>query len=209
LLKNCSSSDGGIFLGTLVVRDSDQQRIQQKRLVPNSDAHVGNKYLHAAHYMEGEKMASQKVEKRKATNLAYIEHRGPYDKVPWEKYIEGLYRWAKEQKVMPGFYPMAIYNDDPEKTPPEQCRSDIGITFKGRAKEQGVVKIRKMPAMKVATISHKGPGSEFKNTYAKLGEWIQKKGYKISGPPIEIYSRKPEVTDGVTVLYAKVMMPIR
>jgi effector-binding domain-containing protein len=154
-------------------------------------------------------MANPKLETRKAANLAYIEHKGPYDKVPWEDYVKRLYGWAKEQKVMPGFYPMAIYHDDPEKTTPEGSRSDIGITFKGRAKEQAGVKTRKMPAMKVAAISHKGPGSEFKNTYAKLTEWIDKKGYKISGPPIEVYSKKPEVVSGVTVLYAKVMMPVK
>jgi effector-binding domain-containing protein len=154
-------------------------------------------------------MANPKLEARKAANLAYIEHKGPYDKVPWEDYIKRLYGWAKEQKVMPGFYPMAIYHDDPEKTTPEESRSDIGITFKGRAKEQAGVKTRKMPAMKVAAISHKGPGSEFKNTYAKLTEWINKKGYMISGPSIEVYSKKPEVVSGVTVLYAKVMIPVR
>jgi len=104
---------------------------------------------------------------------------------------------------------MAIYHDDPQKTPPEQCRSDIAITFKGRAKEEDGIKIRKMPAMTVATISHKGPGSEFKNTYAKLADWIGKKGYKTSGPPIEVYSKKPELVGDVTVLYAKVMMPVR
>jgi len=154
-------------------------------------------------------LTGPKVEKRKATNLAYIEHQGPYDKVPWEDYINRLYGWAKEQKVMPGFYPMAIYHDDPEKTPPENCRSEIAITFKGRAKEQGGVKIRKMPAMSVAAVSHKGLGSEFKNTYAMLAGWIEKKGYEVSGPPIEVYSKKPEIVDGTTILYAKVMMPVK
>jgi effector-binding domain-containing protein len=110
---------------------------------------------------------------------------------------------------MPGFYPMAICYDDPEKAHPEEVRSDIGITFKGRAKEQAGVKMRKMLAMKVAAISHKGPSSEFKNTYARLTEWIDEKGYRISGPSIEVYSKKPEVVNGVTVLYAKVMMPVK
>jgi len=153
-------------------------------------------------------VAGPKFESRKAANFAYVEHQGPYDQVPWDVYIKRLYGWAKEQKVMPGFYPMAIYHDDMQK-PSEMRRSDIGITFKGRAKEQSGVKIRKMPAMKVATISHKGPGTEFKNTYAKLTEWIEKKGYQMSGPPIEIYSKKPETVDGVTILTAKVMMPIK
>jgi len=161
-----------------------------------------------ARYLSQKRMMSPKVERRRAANLAYIEHEGPYDKVPWEDCIKRLYGWAKEQKAMPGFYPMAIYHDDPEKTPPEKCRSDIGITFKGRAKEQAGVKTQKVPAMKVATISHKGPGSEFKNTYAKLADWIGKRGYRISGPPIEVYSKKPQVVGDVTILYAKIMMPV-
>jgi AraC family transcriptional regulator len=154
-------------------------------------------------------LVSPRAEARKAVNLAYVEHQGPYDQVPWEEYIKRLYGWAKNQKAMPGFYPMAIYHNDPDVTSPEQCRSEIGITFKGKAREQAGVKIRKIPAMKVATISHKGSGSEYKATYAKLAEWIAQKGYKVSGPPIEIYSKKPQVVDGVTILTAKVMMPIK
>jgi len=158
--------------------------------------------------MVGGIVAGPKLEDRKASGLAYIEHEGPYDKVPWQEYIERLYGWAKEQKVMPGFYPMAIYMNAPDVTPPEKLRSDIGITFKGKAKESSGVKIRDMPAMKVATLSHKGPGTEFKNTYAKLTAWVDQKGYKLCGPPIEVYSKKPEVVGGVTIVYAKVMFPV-
>jgi effector-binding domain-containing protein len=68
---------------------------------------------------------------------------------------------------------------------------------------------RRMAAMKVASISHNGPSDQFKTTYARLTEWIEKKGYRVSGPPIEVYSKKPEIIDGVTVLYAKVMFPVK
>jgi len=91
-----------------------------------------------------------RLESRKAANLAYIEYEGPYGDIPWENLVKRLYDWAKGQKVMPGFYPMATYHNDPEK-----MRSDIAITFKGRAKQQDDVKTRKMPAMKVATISQR------------------------------------------------------
>jgi effector-binding domain-containing protein len=153
-------------------------------------------------------MAGPKLEARKASDLAYIEHVGPYDKVPWEEYIHRLYGWAKENKVMPGFYPMGIYYGEAKTTPPEKLKSDIAITFRGKAKEIGGVKIKKLPAMKVATMSHKGPGSEYINSYAKLMEFIEKKGMKPSGPPMEIYSKKPEMVDGVTILFSKIMMPV-
>ena len=154
-------------------------------------------------------MTGPKLESRKSTSIVYIEHKGPYDKVPWDEYIHRLYGWAKEQKVMPGFYPMSICYDNPAKTQPEKCRSDIAISFKGKAKEIPGMKIKQLPAMKVASISHKGPGSEYANTYQKLGDFIAKKGYEVSGPPIEVYSKKPEVVDGVTILYAKIMIPVK
>jgi len=115
-------------------------------------------------------MAGPKLEARKSSDLAYIEHQGPYDKVPWEEYMHRLYGWAKE---------------------------GVGI------------KIKKLPAMKVASISHKGPGSEYANTYSKLMEFVGKNGYEVLGPPMEIYSKKPEVVGGETILYAKVMMPVK
>jgi effector-binding domain-containing protein len=154
-------------------------------------------------------MAGPKLEERKASNLAYLEHKGPFDKIPWQEYIEKLYGWAKEQKVMPGFYPMGIYLDSPRVVPGEECRTEIAITFKGEAKERSGVKIRLLPAMTVATVSHKGPGSEFQKTYGILMEWMERKGLELSGPPMEIYSKQPEVVGGETIVYAKIMMPVK
>lgn len=169
---------------------------------------VVNKYLQVDS-ASGERMTAPKMETRNAANLAYIEHFGPYDQIPWQDYIERLYGWAKERKVMPGFYPMGIYHDDPGAMPPEKCRSEIAITFKGRAKDSAGVKVRKLPAMKVASLSFHAPSSELRTSYAKLQEWIEKKGYTLSGAPIEVYSKKPDVVGGVTHLYAKIMFPVR
>lgn len=154
-------------------------------------------------------MAGPKVEKRKASSVAFIEHSGPYDKIPWDLYMGELYGWAKENKVMPGFHPFAIYYDNPRQKPPEQLRSEVCIGFKGDAKAKGRIHTREMPEMLVSTISHKGPGSEFVNTYARLAKWNEENGYVCTGPPIEVYSKKPEVVNGVTILYAKVMFPVK
>ena len=86
-------------------------------------------------------MAKPKLEDRKPTSIAYIEHMGAFDKIPWQQDIEKLYGWAKEQKVMPGFYPIGIYLDDPKSVSLEKCRSQVAITFKGEAKENSGVKI--------------------------------------------------------------------
>lgn len=153
-------------------------------------------------------MVNPKLESRKATSIAYIEHKGAYGEVPWDDYMHRLYGWVKEQKVMPGFFPMAICYDNPAEVAPKDCRSDIAISFKGKAKAAPGIKIRQLPAMKVVALSHKGPGSEFSSSYAKIEKWIAEKGYKASAAPIEVYSKKPEVVGGVTIIYAKIMVPV-
>ena len=109
-----------------------------------------------------------KFEERKETMLAYVEHQGPYSEIPWRSYMERLYGWAKEQKVWPGVHTIGIYYDDPKTVPAERCRSDIAITFKGEASGTEEVKVRKLPATKVAALSFKAPG-EGMISWSKMG----------------------------------------
>ncbi|UCE91044.1 MAG: hypothetical protein JSV90_06380 [Methanobacteriota archaeon] len=51
-------------------------------------------------------MSKVRVEKRKPMTIAYIEHLGPYRRMPFDKYIDWLYGWAKLTRVRPMFYPM-------------------------------------------------------------------------------------------------------
>lgn len=150
-----------------------------------------------------------KLEQRKPVRLAYIEHVGPYDAIPYTEYMERLYGWAKEAKVRPGFYPMGIFHDSPEETPPKECRSEIAIPIAGKAKSSGDIRIRDLPAMRVAAVSHKGPSSDYPKTYEALNSWVAENGYEVTGPPMEVYSRRPERVGGRTILYAKVMAPVR
>ena len=153
-------------------------------------------------------MAKVKIEKRKAVRVAYLQHIGSYGNIPFDKMIGQLYDWAKRNKVMPGFYPMGIYLSDPKTTPPEKNITEIAISFKGDARPDGDIKIKDLPEMTVATYSHKGPSSEYQKSYSILGEWIVENGYQMHGPPIEIYSKKPEMVDGQMVLYSKIMFPV-
>ncbi len=154
-------------------------------------------------------MAPAKLEKRKATTLAYIEYKGPYNSIPFDRCIPRLYEWVKTKKIMPGFFPICVYHSDPKATPPEDCMTDIAITVKGNPKPEGDIKIRKLPAMTVATLSHKGPASKYQDSYKALTEFVRKKGCTMIGPPMEIYAKKPEMVDGQLTIYAKIMFPVR
>lgn len=155
------------------------------------------------------KVAAPKLEKRKPVTLAYIEHVGPYDSIPFHETIPRLYSWVKGKKVIPGFYPLAVFHSDPKTTPPGECRTDIAISIKGNARPEGDIRIRRLPAMTVATLSHKGPASEYQRSYDTLADFVRKKGYVVAGPSMEIYSKKPEIGGGQTIIYAKIMFPVK
>jgi len=157
-------------------------------------------------------MEKIKVEKTKPMKIAYIEHVGAYGETPYDEYYSRLYEWAKENKVRPGFSAISICYDDPDKTPPVQCRSEICIPIKGTASPDKEIKIKELPSMEVEVIKHKGPSSEYTNTYSRLSQWIEENGYEWALEPIpamEVYTKKPRVVGGETIIYATVKVPIK
>lgn len=154
-------------------------------------------------------MAGIKVEKRKPVKLAYIEHVGSYGAIPFDDYIPRLYGWAKKARVRPGMYTLGIFHDMPDRTPPERCRSEIGIPITGEAAAEGDIRIKEIPEMDVAALSFKGPAEDYGKAYAELGAWIAEHGYEGAGPSMESYTKKPEQLGGKTILYAKIMFPVR
>jgi len=154
-------------------------------------------------------MEKIKVKKTKPMKIAYIEHVGDYSETPYDRYISRLYAWAKEKKVRPGFSAISICYDDPEKTPRDQCRSEICIPIKGSADPDEEVKIKELPSMEVAVIKHKGRSSEYVETYGRLNKWIEENGYEWNGPSMEVYTKKPKVVGGETIIYANVQVPIK
>jgi len=130
-------------------------------------------------------MEKIKVKKTKPMKVAYIEHVGPYDRIPWDEYMSRLFRWAKEHKVRPGFRGIGIYFDNPEQVSPEECRSEVAIQI------------------------NKGPANQLGEIYRKIGEWMEENGYEWAGPSMEIYSRKPRVVKGEVIISITIQVPIK
>jgi effector-binding domain-containing protein len=159
--------------------------------------------------MRVREMGRVRIEKRKPLTIAYVEHMGRYDQIPFGSYIDQLYGWAKRKGVRPGFYPMGIFLDPPLKTPPEKCRSEIAVAIGGEPQGDEEVKVRRIPPMTVATISHRGTTDEYKDTYDLLERWMSENGYEWAGPCMELYTKKPTVDDGKDIIYAKILAPVR
>ena len=150
-----------------------------------------------------------KIQKFKPVKLAYIEHIGKYDEVPYDEYVPRLYEWAREHKVRPGFKNINVFHDDPQKKNPLECRSWIGIPIKGNATSDDEVKIEEISEMEVATMKFKGPGSEYKDAYGIIGNWMNENDYDWNGPSFEVCSKKPKMVNGQMILSTTIHVPIK
>ncbi len=154
-------------------------------------------------------MAGIKIKTLKPQKLAYIEHKGTYSEIPYDKYYEKLFSWAKEKKIRPGMKALGIFFDDPDKTQPEQCNSEICIPIFGEAESDEEISIKDLPSMEVAQIKHKGSSEEYKNTYKTLSDWIEQNGYEWAGPSMEVYTKKPKMAGNKIIIYANIQAPIK
>jgi len=153
-------------------------------------------------------MAKIKAKTTKPMTVAYIEHIGPYSEVPWEEYMERLYGWAKEHHVRPGFSAIGIYHDNPEDVQPEACRSEVAIPIHGDASSDGGVKVKELPAMRVAELTFKGPSTMLGDAYRDIMAWTAEHGCEAAGPSMEIYRSRPKIKKGKMIFSARIQVPI-
>jgi AraC family transcriptional regulator len=150
-----------------------------------------------------------KLKKSKPLKIAYIKHRGAYDKIPFDKYFGELFAWLKEKRLRPAGPPIGLFYDDPNNVPAPKCRSEVGILIKGRVKPEKKIKFKEIPSTKVAAITHRGPMKDYMKTYEKLNEWISENNYVTAGPFMEIYLSKPKLVRGEPSIFSVVQVPVK
>jgi effector-binding domain-containing protein len=117
--------------------------------------------------------------------VAYVEKKGPYSETG--KSMQELFKLFGEKNLKQRNYPMGVYFDDPQKVKPDQTRYEVMCQFVGEFEGDKQLKVKKLPAQKVAKTLYVGPYEECESTYKKLYEWIMTKGYKPAGPAMEKY----------------------
>lgn len=83
-----------------------------------------------------------------ARTLAYIRVTGPYGE-GYDAVCHRLHQWAAPRGLEGGEW-IFIYHDNPEVTPPAQCRTDIGISVPVGTLGTGEVEIQLIPAGRYA-----------------------------------------------------------
>ncbi|MEM1048016.1 MAG: AraC family transcriptional regulator [Pseudomonadota bacterium] len=129
------------------------------------------------------------------TRLATIRHTGPYMEIG--RAFERLSAWAVSHNMFgPDTKMVAIYWDDPQSTAPEALRSDAGLTVTPDFNPDDIVTVQDIPALRSASIDHKGPYAGLQSAYTWLyGTWLPESGSETADfPPFEEYLNDPKST---------------
>jgi len=147
-----------------------------------------------------------KLKKTKPMQIATISHVGPYGEAG--KLYAEIAKWLSQKQLQIAGPPFGWFYDNPEEVPAHQLRSEVGFPFKGEAKPEGNIKIRKIPAQTVLYVMHKGPYGEVGPTYGTLYQYAAEKGYTPLGHPMEVYLNDPAKVPERELL-TEVQLPIK
>jgi AraC family transcriptional regulator len=141
-----------------------------------------------------------------AKTVVYLEKKGPYGETG--KAMEELYTLLGKKELKPRNYPMACYYDDPNTVDPKETKYEVFTEFVGEFKGDKDLKVKEIPAQKMAKMLYVGPYEKCEPAYKELYGWIAKNNYEICGPSYEKYLNDPSKV-APEELKTEILVPIK
>lgn len=122
--------------------------------------------------------------------MAYLRVVGPYNNEFLGPQFARVGQWAAENNMFkPDTLCIGAYHDDPEITPPEKQRADVGITVDDNYQPAGEMQVQTLRGGPYAVLHHKGPYTTLGDAYRWLyAVWLPDSGREpADAPPYEVY----------------------
>ncbi len=130
------------------------------------------------------------VKRSPAYNVASIRRVGPWRNDMWRKELSQLEKWARKKKLRTGKYLLYELDGVGNRRRWETC-----IEIKGKAKPEGKVKVKKLPAETVVSVRFNPDKVSPRLVYHGISDWVKwrlkDKTFKKVGASREVYSGNP------------------
>lgn len=114
-----------------------------------------------------------------------------------------LFAGLGKARLRPAGPCLSIYHD--EEFNRECTDIEVGVIISAESGEN----VRKLDPGLCCFATHIGPYDDFTPCYTALAEWIEREGYTISGPPIELYIKGCEDNVQPTEYVTEIYFPIK
>ena len=144
-----------------------------------------------------------KVEKIPNYRIAYVRRVGSYGSANIEV-MEKLKKWAKKKNLLKSAILLAIPQDNPETTLPENCRFDACIVISEDSQMDDSICESELSGGKYLIYKVKHTAEDIEKAYAEIFPALQNNGYQIDNKPImERYTY-----DMVNNHYCEICVPV-
>lgn len=156
-----------------------------------------------------EKADTCQLKEINAFDYAALELTGSYEQ--HEAAFQTLYEATEAQELSTDKMPFGIYYDNPEMTPEDSLRWELGIPVTEDQEVKEPLARKTWPFTTILTMPYEGPfNEEMEDTYMKMMQWIDENGYHIAGPIMEKYSSEPyQNENGVWTGKVKIVIPVK
>jgi DNA gyrase inhibitor GyrI len=151
------------------------------------------------------------VELKTDTAFSYValEMKGSYDQ--HEAAFTKLYEEAMNQGIYGGM-PFGIYYNDPDDTPVEQLKWDVGFAAPAGGAPKAPLALKKWNYTTMASLKYRGVfgGEDMIQAYARVYRWIAENGYQPAGPMMEVFLNTPSPDEnGVLYGAVQIIVPVK
>lgn len=138
-------------------------------------------------------MIDAQVKTTRPETVAFIEMHGSFEQIP--EAMGELYGWVSGHGFTPAGMPHAVYYTAPDDTGGTEPQWAVLAPLAADAQEappdeHGIGIKHEWPHL-VAAAMHRGPYDTIGPTYMALKTWILEHGYRVVGPPEEVYFSDP------------------
>lgn len=145
-----------------------------------------------------------KVETLPNYRIAYMRRVGPYGPANIEV-MEGLKKWAKNRNLLESAILFAIPRDNPETTPPENCRFDACVVISKDYQMDDSIYEDELPGGKYVIYEVRHTAEDIQKAYVDIFPSLQGSGYQMDNKPI----MEKYVGDMVNNPYCEICVPVK
>jgi AraC family transcriptional regulator len=143
--------------------------------------------------------------------VACMRHTGPYGDGGIARLWEKMSKWCDEQGFRnPRHNMFGISRDDPNTTPPEQCRYDAAVEVAADFVPTAEVSVDEIPSGTYACADFRGTAEEVGAAWHWFGgEWLASSGFRFDPRPcFELYPANINTMPEPGIFVCKICIPV-
>jgi DNA gyrase inhibitor GyrI len=149
-----------------------------------------------------------RVKRAPGYRVASMMRVGPYRMDILRAEFNQLVNWARKRKIRTGKWILYFLDEPGGRRPANKLRSEACLEIKGKAKTEGRIKVKKLPAQRVACVTFDPDEVSPRLVYSGIYGWLRYAGYKDVGPSRELYEGNPW-TNARAGAKAEVQVPVK